>query len=232
MQNLRTILAMGGGGFAMEPDNPLLDKFFFSLSEKAKPKVCFVSTASGDAEGYIERFYAAMKSHDVESSHLALYRGPVGSLRDYVLDKDVLYVGGGNTRNLLALWKEWNLHKIMEEAYQSGVILGGVSAGSICWFEEGVTDSIPGSLSRLNCLGFLEGSNCPHYDGEIERRPAYQRLIQEGMKAGYACDDGVAAHFSNETLVEFVSSRPNAMAYKLSLKDGKVIEELIRPRPL
>ena len=230
MQNNRKVLAMGGGGFAMEPENPLLDRFFFSLSKKTKPKVCFVSTASGDAEGYIERFYAAMKTHDVESSHLALYRGPIGSLRDYVLGKDVLYVGGGNTRNLLALWKEWNLHKIIVEAYQRGVVVGGVSAGSICWFEEGVTDSVPGSLSKLNCLGILKGSNCPHYDGETERRPAYQRLVREGMKAGFACDDGVAAHFSNETLVEFVSSRPNALAYKLSLNDGKVFEESNEPQ--
>ena len=98
---------MGGGGFSMEPENQLLDTFFFSLAEKSKPNVCFIGTASGDAEGYVTRFYDYMKLHDVTASHLSLFKTPSGSLRDYVLSKDVLYVGGGNTRNLMTLWREW-----------------------------------------------------------------------------------------------------------------------------
>ena len=223
---------MGGGGFSMEPENLALDKFLLSLSEKEKPKICFVGTASGDAESYIERFYQSMKELNCEPSHLALYKGPTGSLKDFVLDKDIFYVGGGNTRNLLALWKEWELDKFLKEAYEKGTVLAGISAGSICWFEQGVTDSIPGKLSSLNCLGFLHGSNCPHYDGEVERRDAYHSLLKEGMKPGIACDDGVAAYFVNGRLCEFVSSREFALAYNVANKNGSIVENKIKPRYL
>lgn len=226
----KQILAMGGGGFSMEPDNLALDKFLLSLSDKERPKVCFIGTASGDAESYIERFYQSMKTLNCEPSHLALYRGPKGSLRDFVLEKDIFYVGGGNTRNLLALWKEWNLDEYLLEAYENGTILAGISAGSICWFEQGVTDSVPGQLSSLECLGLLKGSNCPHYDGEAERRDAYHRLLSEGMKDGIACDDGVAAYYVDGELVEYVSSRKLASAFKVYSSDGFVQEDKIKPR--
>jgi dipeptidase E len=223
-------VTMGGGGFSEEPDNPLLDRFFFSLSDKEKPKVCFISTASGDSLTYIDKFYINMKKHNVEASHLSLFNGPKGSLRDYVLDKDVIYVGGGNTRNLIVLWKEWGLDQILKEAYQAGKVLGGISAGSICWYEEGVTDSIPGQLNAWPCLGILKGSNCPHYDGDRERRPAFHRLVLSGMRPGIACDDGVAAVFENEDFVEFVSSRPAARGYLIKKVGDKIEEIEVKPR--
>lgn len=226
----KQILAMGGGGFSMEPENLLLDEFLLSLSEKENPKVCFIGTASGDAENYIKNFYKAMKTLNCEPSHLSLYRGPEGSLRDFVLDKDIFYVGGGNTRNLLVLWKEWSLDKYLLEAYENGAVLAGISAGSICWFEQGVTDSVPEKLSSLECLGFLKGSNCPHYDGESERRAAYHRLISEGMKEGVACDDGVAGYYVDGELVEFVSSRKIARAYKVGLNGSQIEEQKIVSR--
>ena len=173
----KQILAMGGGGFSMEPDNLKLDKYLLSLSSKDKPKICFIGTASGDAEGYIDNFYKSMQELNCIPSHLALYRGPEGNLRDFVLDKDIFYVGGGNTRNLLTLWKEWKLDLYLKEVYELGAVLAGISAGSICWFEEGVTDSVPGKLSRLECLGILAGSNCPHFDGETDRRESYHQLL-------------------------------------------------------
>ena len=216
----------------MEPENPLLDTFFFSLAQKKRPKVCFVGTASGDAESATQRFYDNMKKHDVEPSHLSLFKPPPGSLRDFVMDKDVFYVGGGNTRNLLALWKEWKLDRYLKEAYRAGKVLGGVSAGSICWFEQGVTDSITGELNLWKCLGLLKGSNCPHYDGEKERRPAYHYLVNKGMKPGVACDDGVAAFFENERFVEFVSSRPNASGYTVKKVKNRVLETQVSPRYL
>jgi len=228
----RKILAMGGGGFSMETGNTLLDNFFFSLAEKKKPEVCFIGTASGDAQGYIDRFYEYMKDHDVSASHLSLFRPPLGSLRDYVLSKDVLYVGGGNTRNLMTLWREWGLDKIILEAYHSGVVLGGLSAGGLCWFEEGVTDSIPGSLSKLSCMNILPGSFCPHYDGEENRRSSNHQLILEGLKAGYACDDSAAVYFENEKFIEAVSSREDANAYYVQKIEGRVCEEKIPTRYL
>jgi dipeptidase E len=218
------ILAMGGGGFSMEPENPLLDRYLLSLSPKKIPKVCFIGTASGDSESYIKRFYDAFASHPCQPSHLALFRPPAGDLREFVLDKDIFYVGGGNTRNLLVLWKEWKLDLYLKEAWQNGTILAGISAGSICWFEQGLTDSVTGKLLPLQCLGFVKGSNCPHYDGEAERRPAYQREVQAGaMMPGLACDDGVAAHFVDGKFLKCVSSRPNAAAYQLEVgRDGFV----------
>lgn len=225
----KQILAMGGGGFSMEPDNLKLDKYLLTLCSKAEPKICFVGTASGDAEGYIDRFYHSMKELNCKPSHLALYRGPEGSLRDFVLDKDIFYIGGGNTRNLIALWKEWSLDIYLKEAYENGTILAGVSAGSICWFEQCVTDSVPGKLSSLECLGILPGSNCPHYDGEADRRESYHQLLLNGMKDGIACDDGVAAHFINGKIANFVSSRSSTFAYDLSIEDNAVIERKITP---
>lgn len=226
----RQLFTMGGGGFLMESEKSPLDSFFLGLSGKSKPKVCFVGTASGDSAGFHEKFYNAMKLHEVEASHLSLFKPPLGSLEEFVLSKDVIYVGGGNTRNLLVLWKEWGLDSILRKAYERGVVLGGISAGSICWFEEGLTDSVTGKLMKLDCLGFLPGSNCPHYDGEPERRPAYQREILAGMKPGIACDDGVAGYFVNEQLVEFVSERREAKAFRVQVEDGRVAELAVQPR--
>ncbi|MCB0408223.1 MAG: peptidase E, partial [Bdellovibrionales bacterium] len=192
--------------------------------------VCFIGTASGDAEGYIERFYSSFKNFNCEPSHLSLYRPPAGSLRDFVMEKDIFYVGGGNTRNLLVLWKEWGLDRMLLEAFEKGAVLGGISAGSICWFEQGLTDSVTGKLLPLNCLGFLNGSNCPHYDGESERRPAFQKAIEEkNMMPGIACDDGVAAYFVNGILDRFVSSRLDAKAYRVELIAGSLRESQISP---
>jgi dipeptidase E len=226
----KQILAMGGGGFSMEPENLKLDHYLLSLSDKTKPKVCFIGTASGDAEGYSEKFYNSFAELSCETSHLSLFRPPLGNLRDYILEKDIIYVGGGNTRNLMVLWKEWKLDHYLKEAYEKGIILAGISAGSICWFEQGLTDSVSGKLMPLDCLGFLKGSNCPHYDGEEMRRPCYQETILNGsMKSGIACDDGVAAHFINGVLECFVSSRPNAKAYKVNLKNDTLNETSIDP---
>lgn len=221
----RHIIALGGGGFSMEPLNPLLDLYILKQSGKEKPKVCFIGTASGDAESYIDRFYSSFKKLHCEAAHLSLFRGHTAEIEKFIFEQDVLYVGGGNTRNLLTLWKEWGLDTAIRKAYERGTVLAGVSAGSICWFEQGVTDSIPGRLSSLNCLGWLKGSNCPHYDGEAERRPAYHRLLKNGEIApGIATEDGVAAHFINEELQGFVSSQLDKNAYSLEIKNDEVTE--------
>jgi dipeptidase E len=226
----KQIIAMGGGGFSMEPENPLLDLYILQQSTQATPKVCFVPTASGDAEGYIQRFYHSFNSHQCQTSHLSLFKPPTKDIEDFILEKDIIYVGGGNTKNLLVLWKEWRLDEILKKAWGQGIILAGLSAGSICWFEEGVTDSIPGSLTKLDCLGLLSGSNCPHYDEESNRRPSYQRLVESGvMVNGIAADDGVGLHYKDDKLYRVVSSRPNAKAYKVYQKDGTIIEEGINP---
>ncbi len=224
---------MGGGGWGMEPDNPLLDFYIYNLSDQAKPRVCFVPTASGDSEEYIERFYQHFAPQPAQLSHLSLFKPPTADLQSFIFQQDIIYVGGGNTKNLIALWKEWKLDRILREAWKSGIILCGLSAGSICWFEEGVTDSIPGKYTVLQCLGFLSGSNCPHYDGEARRRPDYHQLLsQDQIDNGYAADDGVGLHFIGDRLHHIVSSRPQAMAYRVEKQNGKVSEKPLKPQYL
>ncbi|MGE7794264.1 Type 1 glutamine amidotransferase-like domain-containing protein [Lysinibacillus fusiformis] len=221
---MRQIIALGGGGFSMEPDNPLLDLYILKQAKKANPQICFIPTASGDSENYISRYYNFFDQQDCKPFHLSLFEPPTRDLESFILEKDIVYVGGGNTKNLLALWKEWGLDNILRKAWNQGVILAGLSAGSICWFEEGVTDSYGDGLEPIKCLGFLKGSNCPHYDGEIERRSTYHKLIESNkIQSGVATDDGVALHYKEQGISKIVSSRPKAKAYSVSF-EKKVIE--------
>lgn len=232
MEKVRQIIALGGGGFSMEPENPLLDTYILQQSHKPIPKICFLATASGDADGYISNFYHFFERQNCEPSHLSLFRPSTRDLEGFILDKDIIYVGGGNTKNLLVLWKEWGLDKILNKAWNQGIILAGISAGSICWFEEGITDSYGDQLEPIKALGFLKGSNCPHYDGEAERRPAYHRLIETGkLQSGIAADDGAAVHFIEQDLYQAVSSRPDAKAYQVSFA-GKIIESELKTKYL
>jgi dipeptidase E len=212
-----TILAMGGGGFSMEPRNPLLDEYVLSRARGRKPRICFLGTASGDSAAYVARFHRAFRRHRCRPTHLSLIDPPAGNLRSFVLDQDAIYVGGGNTRALLALWREWGLDRVLREAWKDGVVLAGLSAGSLCWFEEGLTDSVePGELRPMDCLGFLPGSHCPHYDGEPKRRPTYRRFVAAGTLApGLAADDGVALVFEGRKFTGAVSSRPRARAWRV-----------------
>ena len=147
------IIAMGGGGFSMEPENLSLDRYVLSATGQPKPKACFLPTASGDAQSYIDRFNDSFSSLPCTPTHLSLFKPPTTDLRSFVLEHNVIYVGGGNTRNLLVLWREWGLDEILREAWRLGVVLAGLSAGSLCWFEEGVSDSVKaGELHPISCL--------------------------------------------------------------------------------
>ncbi len=221
------IIALGGGGFLMEPDHPALDRYILAQTKARRPRVCFIATAGGDSDSYLERFYAAFAKHPCRPNHLPLFaRTP--DLERTLLAQDVVYVGGGNTKSLLGVWREWNLPAILRRAWIGGAVLAGVSAGPNCWFEFGVTDSWAGRLRSLPCLGFLPGTCCPHYDGEAERRPALHRLVaaREVPKA-LALDDGVAAHFVGRRLVRCVSSRVRAAAYEVRRVKGRAVEEAL-----
>lgn len=222
---MKQMITMGGGGFLMEPENPLLDRYILEQAGKDKPKICYVGTASGDAESMIQNFYKFFNEENCEPSHLSLFKPPVRDLESYVLDKDIIYVGGGNTKNLLVLWREWGLDEIFRKALDQGIVLAGISAGSICWFEEGVTDSYGDKLEPLKALGFLSGSNCPHYDGEAERRPTYRKLVDDGtLQPGIAADDGAAIHYIDGEIKRVVSSRPGAKAYFVSPGNEEELE--------
>jgi len=195
----RQIVAMGGGGFSMEPDNPALDDFVLGVTGRSRPKVCFLPTATGNVATYIVNFYEAFRRR-AEPSHLDLFIRTRADLRSFILDQDAIYVGGGNTANLLAIWRVHGLDAILGEAWRKGVVLAGLSAGAICWFDSGLTDSFGPSLAPLSGgLGLLPGSFCPHFDGEPLRRPAYQRLVADGTLAGgWAADDGAAYRLDRE----------------------------------
>jgi dipeptidase E len=221
----RQIIAIGGGVFAPDTGNRALERYILDVSGKPRPRVLFVGTASGDDLSHIARFYESYAALDCTPSHLTFLKRTPPDLRALVFAHDVVHVGGGNTRSMLAIWREWEFDTILRGALEQGVLLCGSSAGSICWFEEGVTDSIAGDLTRMSGLGFLGGSNCPHYDGEPARRPAYQRMVAAGViGAGYAADDGVGLHFVDGALHAIVNSRPNATAYRVE-RDGDAARE-------
>lgn len=228
----RHIVAMGGGGFS--DDDPLIDDYILSLTGKDRPRVCFVPTASGDAAAYVERFYAAFTRRPCEPSHLSLFQLPYPAIGDILRSHDVIYVGGGSTANMLAIWRLHGLDETLRQAWERGVVLAGISAGALCWFEAGVTDSLsPELVPWRDGLGLLPGSFCPHYETEPDRRPAYHRFARERrLPPGYAADDLVALHFEGTDLAEVVSAREGAAAYRVEADGEAVSETRIEPRVL
>lgn len=234
------MVVMGGGGFSMEPENPLLDDFILSLSRRQPARVCFLPTASNDSAPYLVRFYRAFANRCI-ASDLTLNDAPMfprrpastEALAAHVAEQDIFYVGGGSTLHLLALWRAHGLDRLLRQAWERGAVLCGVSAGMNCWFEASNTDSF-GPLALLqDGLGFLPGAACPHYDGEAKRRETFHESIKAGLVTqGYAADDGAAFVFQGTTLVEAVSSRPKAQAYRVASRDGEVVEEALPTRYL
>lgn len=225
---MQQIIAMGGGGFSMEPDNLALDRYVLAQAGAERPRVCFLAQASNEDPGYIVRFYRAFNGLHCKPDHLSLFKPHTADIEDFLMRQDVIYVSGGNTKSMLALWREWELDRILRKAADNGTVLTGISAGAICWFEAGTTDSIPGELRALPCLGYLKGSCCPHYDGEEQRRPTLHRLLAAGeIMPGYAFDDGAAGHFIDGELKFVVSSRPDARGYRVDLVDGEVVEQVL-----
>jgi peptidase E len=224
------IVAFGGGGFSMEPNNPLLDDYVLSLAGSDRPKVCFIPTASGDADHYVVRFYRTFCESDCESSHVSLFRRNHGvrNIEEHLLSRDVIYVGGGSVLSLLGAWKAHGLDTIIRRAWEAGAILCGGSAGSLCWFASGVT-AFHGEARRFEGLGLLPWSNCVHYDAEPERDGAYRGMLLDGMPQGYAAEDGTALHFTGSRLSRVVSSRPAARAYRMRAAGGKIERRTLMP---
>ncbi len=216
----------------MEPENLLLDRFVLSIARSSPPRVCFVPTASGDAEGYVARFYRGFASLDCRPTDLQLFDRTIGDLESFVLEQDVIYVGGGNTASMLAVWRAHGLDRILRRAWEEGVVMCGLSAGMNCWFAESVTDSFDrATLAPLHDgLSLLGGSACPHYDGEEQRRPTFRRLVADGeLGDGWAADDGAGLVFAGQELMEVVSSRPDACGYRVERTAGGGVSELALP---
>jgi dipeptidase E len=232
---------MGGGGFSEAAGDPL-DAFVVELARAAAarrgsgdglPRVCFLATASGDSEAYVEAFHAAFDTI-AESSHLALFDRTVADVDGFLLEQDAIYVGGGNTANMLAVWRVHGVDRALRLAWERGIVMAGLSAGSLCWFESGTTDSFGQGLAILEgALGFIAGSNCPHYDSEPLRRPLYRQLVGDGrLPAGYAADDGAALVFRGTALAECVASRPAAACYRVTRDPGGEVHEVTLPMRL
>ncbi len=227
----RNIVALGGGG--LSDGAPSLDDFILGLARSPRPKVCFLGTASGDSDSYITLFYDAFTRRDCLPSHLKLFATPErAAVRAHLLAQDIVYVGGGNTANLLAVWRLHGVDAVLRESWEAGTVLAGVSAGANCWFEACTTDSFGPIAALHDGLGFLPGSFCPHYDAEPGRRPMFLRLVAEGFPAGYAVEDQVGLHFRESGLVEAVTSRENGRAFRMELREGEVIETPLKVRTL
>jgi len=206
-----TIVASGG------VMRPLVD-YLLGLTGKEDPAVCFLGTATGDA--FVPGFYEAFTGDRCRPSHVGLFGIPRPDWRDHLLSRDLIFVGGGNTASMLAVWRAHGVDEVLHEAWGRSIVLAGGSAGAICWFEAGVTDSFRAELDGIDCLGWLPGSCCPHYDGEEQRRPAYARLLADGFPPGIAIDDFAAVRFEGTELAEVVSAAEGAGAYRVSA-DGE-----------
>ncbi len=205
------ILAMGGF-----PDDVLLDH---ALGLARGKRILYVPTAVREDPDQIVYWYGRLRARGT-TTHLSFFPWPPENLRELTLQHDVILVNGGNTANALAIWRVHAFDEILWEAWQQGVLLTGCSAGMICWFERGVTDSFGPELAAMDCLGFLPGSACPHYDGEERRRPVYTQLVADGFPGGIAADDEVGVHFVGRELHEVVTSREGATAYRVT-PDGE-----------
>jgi len=227
-------VALGGGGFAFGTAETSVDNYILGLTGQACPNVCFIPTASGDSDSLIVRFYEAFPPNRASATHLGLFGVPPADIRSLLLEQHVIYVAGGNTANMLAVWRLHGVDAILREAWDAGIVLCGWSAGSICWFEGGTTDSFGPELTAFDDgLGLLHGSHSPHYDIEKERRPTYHRAVRERkLPPGVAAEDGVALHYRDRELAEVITTRDGRRAYRVELVDDDVRETPLDARML
>lgn len=237
---MQRILAIGGGGFMMEDAPSPIDAYLLALCERERPRVCFVPTPSGDLPEHIEKFYAAFPARRCEPTHLAFFRAPsprsvaLSGFENHMLSQDIVFVGGGNTKSALAVWREWGLDRVLKKALEAGILLSGMSAGAMCWFQQGLTDSFSGSEYRpLDCLGLLAGGCGVHYSGDPKRRPSLHAAVAaRAIAPSIAIDDYAAVLYSDGELSRVISWRDDASAYQVSLHDGHVKETRYQPEKI
>jgi dipeptidase E len=233
----RLIVAIGGGTFQFPVDDGRLDAFLLGLarerSGRDRPRVCYIPTAAADSDATLLDFYRAFGGR-AEPSHLALFARTVSDLDGFLADQDLIFIAGGNTANMLAIWRLHGVDRAVLGAWEAGVVMSGVSAGGICWFEGFTTDSYGPELRPVrDGLGVLRGSFIPHYHGEPQRRPLFNRLVADGtLPPGYGVDDGAALVFRGTELAEAVTSLPDAAAFRVDLVDGEAREERLAAREL
>ncbi len=221
----KQIIAIGGGGFGRNPGEGIIEKYILNQSNTKNPNICFIPTATGDNEAYKNNYYATFTKLDCNPVHLDFFKR-TPDLEDLINEQDVIFVGGGNTKSMLAVWKEWSLDLILHEAYKNGVVMSGVSAGAICWFEQGITDSWSEDLKVMDCLGFVKGACCPHYDEEPQRKPSLKTFLSKKvLKSCYAVDGGCALHIKDEKEYRSIAFSKNKKSFHVELKNNQVVEE-------
>jgi peptidase E len=222
----RQIVAIGGGKMCAG-----MADYLVGLTGQRRPRVLYIGTAAAeDAVAALWAYDAFSRIADV--SRLEFFPWPPADLRSAVLESDLVFVGGGNTANMLAIWQVHGVDELLREASDRGVVLSGSSAGGICWFESGITDSFGPQLEQMECLGYLAGSFCPHYDDEELRRPRYHDLMRDGLAPGFAADAGVGLHFVDGELREVVACEAGSTAYRVELRDGEIVETPLEARAL
>ena len=221
----RQIIAIGGGGFGRHPGVGIIEKYILQQSDKEKPNICFIPTATGDSDSYKVSYYATLNKLNCNPTHLDFFKR-TPNLEELIKNQDIIFVGGGNTKSMLSVWKEWGLDTILKEAYLEGTIMSGVSAGAICWFEKGVTDSWADELNVMECLSFTKGNCCPHYDEESERKPSLSQFINEDiLRDCYAIDGGCALHVKNDELYKAISFMDDKNSFLVKKENGEIKEE-------
>ena len=219
------IIAIGGGGFGRDSKSLLIEKYILSLSDKDFPRICFLPTASGDNDNYIVRFYSVFSHLNCIPSHIEFFKRTI-DLNDHIMNQDIVFVGGGNTKSMLAIWSDWDMNNILKEAYNKGVIMCGVSAGAICWFTSGITDSWDNQLNILPCLDFIKGTCCPHYDEEESRIPYVNKLLKERIvNSCISIEGGAAIHFVDGIAFKNVSFNINKNSYDVYYKNNEIIHK-------
>ena len=221
-------ILIAGGGF-----NTAFIRYMAQLTGKPRPKLLYLPTASADSANGVITWYRNCAPLNVEPSHQNSFIASTSQPRSWeevFLSVDGIVCSGGNTLNQQAIWKAQGIDLVLRQAWDRGIVLGGASAGSLCWFEEGTTDSRPKELTIVQGLGFLKGSHSPHYDAEKDRRPSYQKLIAAGqLKPGYACDNNAGIYFEDNDVKRVVTSRAGAKVYYVSVVNGKVVERVLEP---
>jgi peptidase E len=213
---MQQIISIGGGGFSHPDSSFALERYLLSRIQKPSPRICLLPQASNENREYVVKFYEAFTSLGAIPSWLSLFGKVKSGWQEQLLAQDLIYVGGGNTKSMLALWHAWGVDTVLKKALSQGTILAGVSAGAICWFEQALTDSV-WPLGVVPGLGWLKGSCCPHYDTEVERRPAFAEKLKNGeISAGIAIEDHVAVHFIDGKVHKVLSSKAGKTAYKVA----------------
>jgi aminopeptidase N len=220
----KQIIAIGGGGFGRNPGDGVIEQYILDQTGKEKPNICFIPTATGDNEAYKVNYYSTFSKLDCNPIHLDFFKR-TPDLEQLIPQQDAIFVGGGNTKSMLAVWKDWNLDKLLKDAYEKGVVMSGVSAGANCWFERAVVDSWEEDLRVIDCMGFVKGNCCPHYDEEPQRRPAVKKFLEDGIvDSFYSVEGNCALHIKNDNEYLSVDFGKEKNAYIVSIDDDKIKE--------